>query len=145
MGYFLLPFMGEGVRRTDEGKKMSRQKRIRPAQITQASERAKILRQNMTEAERRLWHHLRDRRLQGYKFRRQQPIGRYIADFVCLCPKLIVEADGSQHMEQTEYDAERSAYLLQQGFTVLRFWNNEILQQTDAVLALVLAKLRELN
>ena len=74
--------MGEGVRRTDEGKKMSRQKRIRPAQITQASERAKILRQNMTEAEQRLWHHLRDRRLQGYKFRRQQPIGRYIADFV---------------------------------------------------------------
>lgn len=107
--------------------------------------RAKKLRQNMSEAETRLWHHLRAGRLNGYKFRRQQPMGNYIVDFVCVTPKLIIEADGRQHAEQTEYDQARSLYLNGLGFTVLRFWNDEILRQTDEVLAEILRVLQELE
>lgn len=107
--------------------------------------RAKKLRQNMSEAETRLWHHLRAGRLNGYKFRRQQPMGNYIVDFVCVTPKLIIEADGGQHAEQAEYDQARSLYLNGLGFTVLRFWNDEILRQTDEVLAEILRVLQELE
>lgn len=107
--------------------------------------RAKKLRQNMSEAETRLWHHLRAGRLNGYKFRRQQPMGNYIVDFVCVTPKLIIEADGGQHAEQAEYDQARSLYLNGLGFTVLRFWNDEILRQTDDVLAEILRVLQELE
>ncbi len=107
--------------------------------------RAKNLRQNMSEAETRLWHHLRAGRLNGYKFRRQQPMGNYIVDFVCVTPKLIIEADGGQHAEQAEYDQARSLYLSGLGFTVLRFWNDEILRQTDEVLAEILRVLQELE
>ena len=107
--------------------------------------RAKKLRQNMSEAETRLWHHLRAGRLNGYKFRRQQPMGNYIVDFVCVTPKLIIEADGGQHAEQAEYDQARSLYLSGLGFTVLRFWNDEILRQTDEVLAEILRVLQELE
>ena len=107
--------------------------------------RAKNLRQNMSEAETRLWHHLRAGRLNGYKFRRQQPMGDYIVDFVCVTPKLIIEADGGQHAEQAEYDQARSLYLNGLGFTVLRFWNDEILRQTDEVLAEILRVLQELE
>lgn len=91
------------------------------------------LRQNMTDAERRLWTHLRAHRLTGAKFRRQQPIGRYIVDFVCFESRLIVEADGSQHLESAA-DLERDAWLASQGYRILRFWNNDILNNTGAVL-----------
>ena len=107
-------------------------------------EHAKQLRQNLTDAEQRLWYHLRGRRLHGYKFRRQMPIGRYIADFVCEERRLIVEADGGQHAEQCAYDAGRSRDLQQSGYTVLRFWNHEILQETEAVLARILLMLDSL-
>ena len=107
--------------------------------------RAKNLRQHMSEAETRLWHHLRAGRLNGYKFRRQQPMGNYIVDFVCVTPKLIIEADGGQHAEQAEYDQARSLYLNGLGFTVLRFWNDEVLRQTDEVLAEILRVLQELE
>ena len=80
--------------------------------------RAKKLRQNMSEAETRLWHHLRAGRLNGYKFRRQQPMGNYIVDIVCVTPKLIIEADGGQHAEQAEYDQARSLYINGLVFTV---------------------------
>ncbi|MCF7530117.1 endonuclease domain-containing protein [Neisseria lisongii] len=106
---------------------------------------AKNLRCNMSEAEQKLWQHLRANRLDGYKFRRQQPIGHYIADFMCLSPKLIIEADGGQHNEQQTYDRERSEYLTNLGFTILRFWNHEILQQTDNVLAEILNTLQNLE
>lgn len=106
---------------------------------------AKKLRIRMTDAEQRLWQYLRAGRLQGYKFRRQQPIGDYIVDFLCLAPKLIVEADGGQHGEQQAYDQARTAYLQSLGFTVLRFWNHEILQQTESVLGDILQRLRELD
>ena len=103
------------------------------------------LRQNMTLAEQRLWRHLRGKRLAGYKFRRQQPLGTYILDFVCIEAKLAIEIDGGQHAEQTACDAQRTRYLQQRGFTVLRFWNNEVLQQTEAVLTAILHKLEEQN
>lgn len=88
-----------------------------------------------------LWHHLRDRRLSGFKFRRQVPVGPYFADFCCAEQRLIVELDGGQHVEQQAYDAERSLYLREQGFTVLRFWNDQVLQETEAVLEEILRQL----
>lgn len=95
----------------------------------------------MTDAEKRLWKHLRNSSL-GVKFQRQKPIGRFIPDFVCLEKKLIVEADGSHHLE-SEYDAERDAWLEGQGFRVLRFWNSEILENTFGVLEKIQDVLRE--
>ncbi|MDP2196485.1 MAG: endonuclease domain-containing protein [Rhodocyclaceae bacterium] len=97
-------------------------------------ERAKSLRTNQTDAEQRLWHHLRAHRFMGIKFKRQKPVGNYIVDFVCFAPKLVVEIDGGQHAEQVVYDRRRDAYLQSEGFTVLRFWNNQILNETEAVL-----------
>src|SRR3990172_5649640 len=94
---------------------------------------ARKLRKNMTEDERTLWKHLRLRQLGGYKFRRQQPIGKYIVDFVCLEKRLIIEIDGGQHSKQVAYDLERSSWLEAQGFRMLRFWNNQVLQETEAV------------
>lgn len=93
----------------------------------------KTLRQNMTDAEQLLWRHLRAHRMDGQKFRRQQPIGPYIVDFVHFGLRLIVEADGGQHVD-SEHDAARDAWLHSQGFTLLRFWNNDIQHNTDAVL-----------
>jgi very-short-patch-repair endonuclease len=95
--------------------------------------KAKELRNNLTEAERILWQHLRLRQLRGCKFRRQQPLGKYIVDFVCLEKRLIIEIDGGQHSEQATYDEERSVWLRRQGFHVLRFWNTEVLQNIEAV------------
>jgi len=94
---------------------------------------AKSLRQNMTDAEQLLWRHLRAHRMNGQKFRRQQPIGPYIVDFVHFGARMIVEADGGQHLASPS-DANRDAWLQQQGFAVLRFWNDDILQRTDSVL-----------
>ncbi len=95
---------------------------------------AKSLRSHQTEAEQRLWYHLRAHRFMGLKFKRQKPIGRYIADFVCVERRLVIEIDGGQHGEQVEYDLRRDAWLRGQGYTVLRFWNNEVLQQMEGVL-----------
>ena len=103
------------------------------------------LRKNMTPAEQRLWKHLRGKRLGGYRFRRQQPLGQYVLDFVCVDAKLVIEIDGGQHAEQTAYDETRTRYLQNLGFTVIPFWNNEVLQQTDAVLTAILHKLEELK
>ncbi|MGN6983469.1 endonuclease domain-containing protein [Neisseria sp. P0008.S010] len=108
-------------------------------------QRSKAMRQKMSEAEAKLWQHLRAGRLNGHKFRRQQPMGNYIVDFMCVTPKLIVEADGGQHTERAAYDHARTAYLNSLGFTVLRFWNHEILQQTNDVLAEILRMLQELE
>jgi len=95
--------------------------------------RSRQLRRNLTEAEQALWRHLRLRQLDGRKFRRQQPIGPYIVDFICLERRLIVELGGGQHSNQTISDAERSAWLETQEFRVLRFWNHEVLQNIEAV------------
>ncbi|WP_417513706.1 endonuclease domain-containing protein [Marinobacter sp.] len=97
---------------------------------------AKYLRQNMTDAEKLLWFHLRAYRLNGKRFRRQQPLGPYIVDFVHFGSRMIVEADGGQHNDSLS-DKERDAWLRSQGFRVLRFWNHEILRQTDIVLSVI--------
>jgi len=94
---------------------------------------AKTLRQQMTDAEQLLWKHLRAHRMDGQKFRRQQPLGVYVVDFVHFGARLIVEADGSQHQDSA-HDQTRDAWLRSQGFTVLRFWNNDILLRTQSVL-----------
>ncbi|MCH7634437.1 MAG: endonuclease domain-containing protein [Proteobacteria bacterium] len=100
--------------------------------------KARELRKNPTNAEQALWKHLRMRQIGGYKFRRQQPIGPYIVDFVSFERKVIIEVDGGQHSQQTEYDAERTAWLNAQGYRVLRFWNNQILEEVEAVKAGIL-------
>ena len=99
---------------------------------------AKRMRTAQTDAEALLWRHFRGKRFSGHKFRRQQPIGPFIADFVCLRCRLIVEADGGQHTDAAEYDEKRTAWLEAQGFRVLRFWNNDVLQRTDNVLDSIL-------
>ncbi|MET0091705.1 MAG: endonuclease domain-containing protein, partial [Candidatus Thiodiazotropha sp.] len=105
---------------------------------------AKTLRQNMTDAERLLWRHLRAHRYSGQKFRRQQPIGPYIVDFVHFKARLIIECDGGQHNE-SQYDRRRDAWLEAQGFKFLRFWNHEILNQTESVLSAIFAVLNPLS
>ena len=87
---------------------------------------AKQLRKNLTDAESVLWYHLRNRRFKRFKFRRQMPMAKYIVDFVCVEKRLIIEVDGGQHAEQTEYDLERTHCLNKMGYEVIRFWNNEI-------------------
>ncbi|MGB3167479.1 MAG: endonuclease domain-containing protein [Alteraurantiacibacter sp.] len=100
---------------------------------------AKRMRREPTEAEKRLWSMLRAKRLGGHKFKRQEQIGDYIVDFVCFATRVIVEADGSQHADNA--DANRDHWLKSQGFRVLRFWNNEILNNRDGVAQAVLAAL----
>ena len=106
--------------------------------------RARLLRRNMTDAERTLWRSLRRGQL-GHKFRRQRPVGRYIVDFACLYPRLIVEVDGGQHQWRTTQDLERTRQLESAGYTVLRFWNNEVLEETDSVLEHIDSELRRLT
>jgi len=98
---------------------------------------ARDLRKNSTDAERLLWKHLKTKQLDGLKFRRQEQIGRFIADFVCFEKRLIVEADGGQHAQEVEKDEERTTWLNAQGFTVLRFWNNEILSNIEGVIDVI--------
>ena len=86
----------------------------------------------MTEAERRLWQILRSQQMNGYKFRRQAPIGRYIADFVCHEARLIVEIDGGQHDRSSPRETERTGFLQNEGYRILRFWNNEIWNSSKA-------------
>ena len=106
------------------------------------TERAKDLRRNQTDAERKLWNALRGRGLQPYKFKRQVPIGRYIADFMCFERKLIVEVDGSQHGTQIAYDEARTQWLATQGYSVIRIGNFEVLQNLEGVLEGIAAALK---
>jgi len=99
----------------------------------------------MTDAERALWSRLRKRQLKGLLFRRQYPLGRYIVDFVCLEQRLVIEVDGGQHNDQQTYDAMRTPWLEAQGYRVLRFWNNDVLTQTHAVVESIAASLRSKN
>ena len=111
---------------------------IRLTRITAAvKKRSRQLRREMTDAERRLWKRLRQRQFNGYKFRRQHPLGPYVLDFVCLEAKLVVEADGGQHIERSDYDRRRTLWLEQKGYRVLRFWNDQILNSIDEVSAVI--------
>jgi len=110
--------------------------RINPPLPTRTRNHAKVLRQSGTDAEQALWYRLRAGRLNGLKFRRQHPVPPYVADFYCEACKLVVELDGSQHDEQV--DRNRTRFLEAKGLRVLRFWDNEVLQQIDAVLEVIL-------
>lgn len=101
--------------------------------IAPVTRKARKLRNALTETEQVLWNHLRGKSVAGVKFRRQYPIGPYIADFASIDLKLVIEADGGQHLD-SEYDARRDDYLKSHGFVVLRYWNNQVLAETTAVL-----------
>ena len=104
---------------------------------------ARSLRHAQTDAERALWFRLRDRRLGGLKFRRQVPIGSYIVDFCCEHARLVVELDGGQHGERNTQDAKRTADLDARGYLVLRFWNNDVIDNIDGVLETIIATARQ--
>ena len=101
-------------------------------------ERARELRKQSTDAEIVLWSLLRNRSLCNLKFKRQFTIGPFIVDFACLDKKLIIELDGSQHLDSKEYDEERTLYLNHRGFHVIRFWNDEVFNHKTAVLEKIL-------
>jgi very-short-patch-repair endonuclease len=98
-----------------------------------STETARKLRRDMTIAERALWRLLRARQLSGYKFRRQQPIDYYIVDFICFTHRIVIEVDGGQHGINLDYDDRRTRHLEKQGFRVVRFWNNEVLENSEGV------------
>ena len=101
--------------------------------------RAKQLRRNQTDTERKLWMHLRARQLNRVKFRRQHPIGRYIVDFCCAECGLVVEVDGGHHAGQVEADLRRTKFFEDRGYRILRFWDNEVLTDLEAVLQQIVA------
>ncbi|MBU0517282.1 MAG: endonuclease domain-containing protein [Proteobacteria bacterium] len=107
--------------------------------------RARQLRRRQTEAEKRLWYHLRARRLGGHKFRRQHPVGPFVVDFYCEATRLVIEVDGGGHNEpcQRVYDQRRTMLLEGFGLRVLRFWNDEVLVNTEQVLEVILSALED--
>jgi very-short-patch-repair endonuclease len=107
----------------------------------QKTDFARTLRSDMTEAEKRLWYHLRQKHI-GARFRRQVPIASYVVDFLCIEAKLVVEVDGSQHLE-SQHDITRDAVLIAHGYRVLRFWNHDVLDRTQSVLEAIWSALRE--
>jgi very-short-patch-repair endonuclease len=117
--------------------RMNNTRRIK-AEITA---NARSLRAGMTDVERMLWRSLRGKQLANFRFRRQHPIGRYIADFVCIERKLLIELDGGQHQDQVVYDERRTEYLQLQGWQILRFWNNDVVSNLDGVLSNIAAML----
>lgn len=106
-------------------------------------DRARDLRANQTDAERILWTRLRDRTLVGAKFRRQQPIGPFVADFCCMERGLVIEIDGGQHATDITADEQRTAFLPGEGYRVLRFWNNDVMKDIHAVLQVIQQALEE--
>ena len=104
-------------------------------------DRARRLRRNQTEAERKLWARLRFRQLGNAKFRRQYPIGPFITDFCCMEHGLVIELDGGQHAEHEEADRRRSAFLARRGYRVIRFWDNEVIEDIEAVLQRIMDEL----
>lgn len=115
------------------GADMPRKKRSNPKTKHQAIR----LRKKSTPAERKLWSRIRDDQL-GVTFRRQHAVGKYIPDFCSPKARLIIEMDGSQHLEQEEYDDERTKYLESQGYKVIRFWNNDVMKDIDGVIRAII-------
>lgn len=105
--------------------------------------RARRLRNDSTDAERRLWRFLRRQQLGGHKFRRQYPLAGYIADFVCVPVRLVVELDGGQHLDALAYDQWRTEALQREGYRVLRFWDDDVLLRTQDVVAEIFRVLEE--
>ena len=104
---------------------------------------ASALRKNPTDAERRLWTYLRHKQVDGFRFRRQAPIGSYVVDFVCFSARLVVEVDGGHHALRPERYAERTKWLENEGFRVIRFWNSDVLENTEGVAETVRRALRD--
>src|SRR5215208_3401999 len=109
--------------------------------MTGKTEIAKRLRRHQTDAERVLWFRLRDRRLGGWKFRRQMSLDGLVVDFCCPDARLVLELDGGQHPDRTEQDAARTKNLETAGYLVLRFWNNDVISNIDGVLEEILKSL----
>jgi RecG-like helicase/very-short-patch-repair endonuclease len=122
------PLEGEGAEHSEAGEGLSGR-----GYDSTVVDRARELRKNSTEVEKKLWNILRNRQLEQYKFRRQQPVGPYIVDFICQDKMLVVELDGGQHTEQQPYDERRTKFLESKGYHVLRFWNNEITESVEGV------------
>ncbi len=118
---------------------MKKANRSTPKMLHRAGE----LRKEPTPAEAKLWAYLRLMREDGVHFRRQHAIGPYIPDFCAPSKKLIIELDGSQHLEQEEYDSERTAYLESRGYRVLRFWNGDVMNDINGVMGVILNELLE--
>jgi len=137
VGKELPPPCGEG------GEGVSFQLPVRHSASRRDIRRARRLRTEMTDAELRLWMRLRCEQIDGYRFRRQVPMGPYVVDLVCLKARLVLEVDGSQHAKQAGLDKQRTVWLASRGFKVLRFWDNDVLQQTDGVVEVVRAALAE--
>jgi len=110
-----------------------------------ARERSRRLRAESTDEERKLWRHLRAKQFEGFKFRRQHRIGPYFADFCCIARRLIIELDGGQHAEaeQERMDALRTAHLSEQGYRVMRFWNEQVNRELENVLEAIYAALTD--
>ena len=138
-----LPLDGGGLGGGDASRYADRDVKKHPAPGAHA--RARDLRRNMTAAERRIWQILRSQQMQGYKFRRQLPIGRYIVDFACHEARLIVEIDGGQHDRSSPQEAARSAFLQNEGYRLLRFWNNDVLANLDGVHAVIAEELARIT
>jgi len=113
---------------------MKKAKRTTPKMMQRAGE----LRKEPTPAESKLWAYLRRSKLKGIYFRRQHATGKYVPDFCSTKAKLIIELDESQHLDQQEYDAERTAFLKAQGYTILRFWNGDVMNNIEGVLGVIL-------
>ncbi|MFZ5791558.1 MAG: endonuclease domain-containing protein [Pseudomonadota bacterium] len=131
---FPSPLMGEG-QGGGGGNRVTESDRATAIQL------ARALRRRLTGTEQKLWLLLRRKQLDGYRFRRQVPLGSYVADFACLAERLVIEIDGGQHGEAERSDKARTAWLESRGFRVLRFWNNEVLENPDGVLQRILAAL----
>ncbi len=106
-------------------------------------EASRKLRKASTDAEQLLWQQLRNRKFHGYRFKRQHVVKPYIVDFICPSNRLIIEIDGSQHLDNQEYDNDRTAYLESLDYSVIRFWNNEVLQNTNLVLEAIFNSLNK--
>ena len=106
------------------------------------TERSRELRTNATPAERLLWQHVRNKKLADARFNRQVPIGPFICDFVARGPRLVIELDGGQHGLAQSSDSNRTAFLKQRGYRVLRFWNNDVLENVEGVLAVIVEALK---
>ena len=114
-----------------------------PRSTPKIMRRATELRREETPAEGKLWAYLRGRKIKGIKFRRQHAIGNYIVDFCAVKEKLVIELDGSQHLGQSEYDEERTAYLESQGYKVIRFWNNQVMNDISGCVIAIEGALEE--
>jgi very-short-patch-repair endonuclease len=113
---------------------MSPAAKMKPVRTAEGIRFARQLRGTMTDAESLLWYRLRAGRLDGWKFRRQVPLGIYVVDFICQSAALVIEIDGGQHAEQVRHDANRTRWLQGRGYRVLRYWNSEVLENPEGVL-----------